>query len=51
LSADGNNQQQVPLDRIVAMLTKCGQRGCAVRGELGECRVGQFDTDTDTDAD
>jgi hypothetical protein len=33
------------------MLTKLGQRGYAVRDELGEYQVGQFDTDTDTDTD
>ena len=49
LSADANNQQKAPLDRLVAMLTKLGQRGYAIREELGEDRVGQFDTDTDTD--
>jgi len=31
------------------MLTKLGQRGYGVREELGEYRVSQFDTDTDTD--
>jgi hypothetical protein len=31
------------------MLTKLGQRGEAVREELGKYRVSQFDTDTDTD--
>ena len=30
------------------MLTKLGQRGYAVREELGEYRVSQFDTDTDS---
>ena len=49
LSADDDNQQKARLDRIVAMLTKLGQRGYAVREDLGEYRVGQFDTDTDTD--
>jgi hypothetical protein len=47
LCADDNNQQKVPRDRIAAMLTKLGQRGYAVREELGEYGVGQFDTDTD----
>jgi hypothetical protein len=51
LSADDNKQQKALLDRIVAMLTKLGQRGYAVRDELGEYQVGQFDTDTDTDTD
>jgi len=31
------------------MLTKLAQRGYAVREELGEYRVGELDTDTDTD--
>jgi hypothetical protein len=31
------------------MLTNRRQRGDAVREELGEYRVSQFDTDTDTD--
>jgi hypothetical protein len=31
------------------MLTKLGQRGYAVREELGEYRGSQFDTDADTD--
>jgi hypothetical protein len=32
-------------EKLVAMLTKLGQRGDAE--ELGEYRVSQFDTDTD----
>ena len=47
MSADDNRKQKVPLDRLVAMLTKLGQRGYAVREELGECQASQFDTDTD----
>ena len=49
MSADDNNQQKALLDRLVAMLTKLGRRGYAVREELGEYRVSQFDIDTDTD--
>ena len=49
LSADDNNQQKAPLDRLVAMLTNLGQRGYAIHEELGEYRVSQFDTGTDTD--
>ena len=49
LSSDDNNQQKALRDRSAAMLTKLGQRGYAVREELGEYRVSQFDTDTDTD--
>jgi hypothetical protein len=33
------------------MLTKRGQRGYAVREELGEYLSSQADTDTDTDLD
>jgi len=33
------------------MLTKLGQRGHAVREELGECRVSQFYSDSDSDTD
>ena len=51
LSADDNNQQNAPLDRLLAMLTRLGQRGDAVREALGEYRVSQFDTDADTDTD
>jgi len=50
LSADDNNQQKARLDRLVAMLTKLGQRGYAVREERGEYRVSRFDTDTDADS-
>ena len=51
MSADDNNQQQALLDRLVAMLTKLGQRGYAVREELGEYRISQFDNDTHADTD
>jgi len=51
LSADDNDQQKAPLDRIAVMLTKLRQRGDAVREALGEYRISQFDTDTDTDTD
>ena len=33
------------------MLTKLGQRGYAVREQLGEYRVSQFDPDPDPDLD
>jgi hypothetical protein len=39
LSADDNTQQKALLDRSVAMLTTLGQRGDAVREELGEYAV------------
>ena len=48
LSADDNNQQKARLDRIVATLTKLGQRGYAIHEGLGDYRVSQFDTDTDS---
>jgi len=51
MSADDNRKQKAPLDRRVAELAKRGQRGDAIRAELGEYGVGQFDTDTDTDTD
>jgi hypothetical protein len=35
LSADDNSKQKALLDRLVAMLTKLGQRGYAVSEELG----------------
>jgi hypothetical protein len=36
-------------EKLVAMPTKRGQRGYAVREKLREIRLSQFDTDTDTD--
>ena len=39
LSADDNNQQKALLDRLVAILKKLGQRGYAVREELGDYRL------------
>ena len=47
MSAGDNNGQKGLLDRLVAMLTTLGQRGYAVRKELGGYGVGQFDTDSD----
>jgi hypothetical protein len=51
MSADDNGKQKTLLDRRVAELAKLGQRGDAIREELGEDGVGPFDTDTDTDTD
>ena len=39
------------LDRIVAMLTKLGNRGYSIREESGEYRTDADDTDTDTDTE
>ena len=39
------------LDRMVAMLTKLGQRGYSVHEEPGEYRPGKIDPDADTDPD
>ena len=39
------------LDRIVAMLTKLGNRGYSIREESGEYRTDADDTDTDPDTD
>ena len=38
ISAEESEKAKALLDRIVAMLTKLGQRGYAVRDELGEYR-------------
>jgi hypothetical protein len=51
LSAEQNAQAKMVLDRIVAMLTKLGQRGYAIHEEPGEYRAGRIDSDTDTDPD
>jgi four helix bundle protein len=51
LTAEQNAQSKMVLDRIVAMLTKPGQRGYAIHEEPGEYRAGRNDTDSDTDPD
>jgi len=53
MSAGENEKAKALLDRIVAMLTKLGQRGYAVHEEPGVYRTkgGDPDTDTDPDAD
>ena len=51
MSADDSRQQKALLDRSLPMLAKLGRRRDAIREELGEYRVGQFDTDTDSDTD
>jgi four helix bundle protein len=49
MTADENAKAKVLLDRIVAMLTKLGQRGYAVHEDHGEYRTGEIDPDTDPD--
>jgi len=51
LPAEQSAQAKILLDRIVAMLTKLGQRGYVIREEPGEYGVGRNDTDSDTDPD
>lgn len=51
MAAEENAQAKALLDRMVAMLTKLGQRGYTVHEEPGEYRVGRNDTDSDTDPD
>ena len=49
MTAAENEKAKALLDRIVAMLTKLGQRGYAVHEETEEDRTNQIDPDTDTD--
>ena len=53
LTAGENQSQKLILDRIVAMLTKLGQRGYAVRenGPGYQSKRDDSDTDPDTDTD
>jgi four helix bundle protein len=51
LSARDNADAKRLLDRIVAMLTKLGNRGYAVREKTVKYRTGFDDSDTDTHAD
>jgi len=46
-----NTEAKVLLDRIVAMLTKLGQRGYSVREDLLDYGTYNFDTDSDSDPD
>ena len=46
-----NAKAKVLLDRIVAMLTKLGQRGYTVHEEASGYSTVQIDTDTDSDPD
>ena len=59
LSRQENARQKLLLDRIVAMLTRLGQRGYSIREEQAEYRANEaiggigsdIDTDTDSDTD
>jgi four helix bundle protein len=51
ISSKENEKAKTLLDRIVAMLTKLGRGGYAVREAPGEYRTDTIDTDTDTDPD
>ena len=51
MSAEGNAETKALLDRIVAMLTKLGQRGCAVHEKRVDDRLHPRDADTDSDPD
>jgi hypothetical protein len=48
--ADENTNRKALLDRIVAMLTKPGQRGYAVHEDHAQYTTG-IDSDSDTDSD
>lgn len=47
LTAEDNTRAKALLDRIVAMLTKLGQRGDVVHEDYEAYRTGGADTDTD----
>ncbi|MCK6557098.1 four helix bundle protein [Candidatus Binatia bacterium] len=51
LCAEENARTKAVLDRIVAMLTRLGRRGYAVREEPAEYTTGGVDTESDTDTD
>jgi four helix bundle protein len=51
LSSEENNKAKVQLDRIVAMLTRLGQRGYVVRQEQEDYRVSRDVTDSEPDSD
>jgi len=46
-----NARRKTTPDRIVAMLTKCRQRGDRIEEKSDEYRLSRNDTDTDTDPD
>ena len=49
--AEENGKTKALLDRIVAILTKLGQRGYAVHEESAEYGTSGIDPDPDTDSD
>ena len=51
LSGEDNAEAKTILDRIVAMLTKLGQRGYTVREDPSGYVTEEFDADTDSDTD
>ena len=51
MTAEENTKTKGLPDRIVAMLTKLGQRGYAVHEAEGDYRINPIDTDTDSDSD
>ena len=51
MSSEENARAKKLLDRIVAMLTKLGQRGYTVAEQPAGYGVGRIDTDTDSDPD
>ncbi len=51
MSAEENVKTKILLDRIVAMLTKLGQRGYSIQEDGTEYGQDGVDTDSDTDPD
>lgn len=51
LAAEENARRKATLDRIVAMLTKLGQRGYTMHEESNEYSLSRNETDTDSDPD
>ncbi len=51
MSAEENTKAKTLLDRIVAMLTRLGQRGYSMQGDGTEYGQDIDDTDTDSDTD
>ena len=51
LTEEENAKRKATLDRIVAMLTKLGQRGYTIQEETGGYHVAMIDSDADADPD